>query len=302
MNNKMNTCRVEKCNFKDSHVSSGHRCNSCKKFGHGQLECCKFQKIYDLKNSSKHDTMMEGSYCNLDYCDYRWSHNKDAHHCGKCYVRGHDCSNCPNKYYDMSKSPRTFDNKPIIEKKKTKIEKVKCPKCRQFNIHTTPKKIFVDTECIVCYSNNAQVLFQTCSHICVCIKCYDKLDKYQGDISISSSSSSSSSSSLSSPRSSRFSSSSSSSSSSSYSSSSSSHNLSENDEDFAENALNKMGITGGQIYVHINSGIGCSFLYRRSSPGSPLDKLFMHSDDWGQYGTGRFMEYCDFIRGYTKIS
>ena len=45
----MITCKVKNCNFKYSHVTSGHKCGTCGEYGHGQLECGNIQMINELK-------------------------------------------------------------------------------------------------------------------------------------------------------------------------------------------------------------------------------------------------------------
>lgn len=73
------------------------------------------------------------------------------------------------------------------------------------------------------------------------------------------------------------------------------------DEDSEQAAFTKMGSTDGKVYVTIPDEMGCSFWYRRTSRDSLLEKLFMHYDDWGQYGMGKVAEYTSFINGYTQI-
>lgn len=38
------------------------------------------------------------------------------------------------------------------------------------------------------------------------------------------------------------------------------------------------------IYMSVDVGMGCCFYVRRQSPQSPIESLFCHSDEWGQYG------------------
>lgn len=77
--------------------------------------------------------------------------------------------------------------------------------------------------------------------------------------------------------------------------------FSDYDKDSERAALSKMGSIDGKIYVTIPSGMGCSFWYRRASRYTFLERLFIHSDDWGQYGPGRVSQHTSFINGYVQI-
>ena len=164
---------------------------------------------------------------------------------------------------------------------------VKCPICRVSNDFSTLNRIYVNAKCTVCLTSEVEMLLPTCSHACLCIECCKQLNEYKTIPSyippsmISSRSISRSG------------------------SSSSSRNISffpENDEGTHDIALERFGSLTGQIYTCIPAGLGCMFYYRRSNISQPLEKLFMHSDDWGQYGgTGRVPEFNNFILGYTQV-
>ena len=73
----------------------------------------------------------------------------------------------------------------------------------------------------------------------------------------------------------------------------------DNDEGSEQKALELMGDEDGKIYVSISGRMGSSFWYRRKSRYDPLDKLFMHRNDWGTYGgPGRISEHSRFIKLY----
>ena len=38
-------CKVLKCKFPSSHVTLGHKCGRCNKYGHGEIECNKLEMI-----------------------------------------------------------------------------------------------------------------------------------------------------------------------------------------------------------------------------------------------------------------
>ena len=143
--------------------------------------------------------------------------------------------------------------------------KVKCPRCRVYNTFSTVSKVFVDAECDICKDDKAKVLFPVCNHVCVCENCCDELNENKTSSSFQNGF------------------------------------FPDNDENSEQRSLALMKNVDGKIYVTIPAGMGCSFWYRRTSRYSHLDKLFMHCDDWGQYGPGRKAEHSRFISGYKKI-
>jgi hypothetical protein len=287
----MNTCRVKKCRFSTSHITSGHLCGKCKKFGHGDIECGNLKKISDLQKESVNDKITDVNQCTLIECEYRWSHNTFAHHCQKCGEREHCTSNCRSPHFVLQSQTnrclnrnterkvnqqesiftrwaddsRSFANQ-IEKKKENKKYYVKCPTCRVYSTFETIQKVFVDAQCIVCMDDKAQVLLPMCKHLCICHKCCDKMNETS---SISSSSSSF---------------------------------FPHNDEGSESMALEKFKTENDPIFTCIPVGMGCMFFYRRLAYGSPLERLFMHSDDWGQYSGGsRVAEHNSFITGYREI-
>ena len=306
----MNTCRVHGCRFKNSHLTVAHRCGVCNKFGHGEMECGNIRKINILKEISTSDTLSPDIHCNLPYCNHRSSHTNNAHHCRKCGERAHCMTTCPHSRRHSrsifsrqeeeskinieekdSESDEETESKPLRKKKKVEEKKhyeIKCPLCKVINVFTNPSKLFVDSNCIVCMNNKAQVLFPTCKHVYVCLPCCNKLNEHcenKSSISVYDSSSPSSSSSM-----------------SSSSSTSSSSFFPDDDEGSEFNATRALEGEEGKVYICIPAGLGCSFWYRRNNSFSPLERLFMHSDDWGQYGgNGRVPEHTSFISGYRQV-
>jgi len=300
----MNTCRVQGCRFKTSHVASAHRCGVCEKFGHGEIECGNQRKMYNLTENSKDDKLIPSAHCDLKHCDYRWSHSSSAHHCRKCGERAHCETECPQNRRrhrrgsifsrweaDSIMMAENVESEDVEEKKDMDDDEVdemdeetkpaskyvvKCPSCRKYNVFTDLKKVFVDSQCVACMDDKAQVLFPVCSHICVCITCCGKMNEHEekGDIFPSSNSSSSSSSSF----------------------------FPDDDEGSYSRACDIMGTEEGKVYVSVPAGMGCSFWYRRNSQEASLERLFMHSDDWGQYGAGRVEEHSAFIAGYRQVT
>lgn len=245
----MNTCRVLECRYKTTHITSGHYCGNCNKFGHGRLECNNDILIKRLQDISIKDELGENKHCDIKSCNNSWSHSRSSHHCVGCGKRG-GCDEC-DEFLDT-------DHSYII----------KCPICREYNVFDIIRKVYVDSKCVVCMENNANVLFQNCSHICICNECCDVMNEYDKDLieyKIEDSF------------------------------------FPEDDEGSKETALRLMGDESGKIYIGIMGSFGCSFWYRRNYKNGLLEKLFMHSDDWGQYGSEFLIKYSSFIDGYRLI-
>ena len=196
----MSTCKAKNCRFNISHVTQGHRCGKCKKFGHGDNECENTQKIINLKKETINDQMTYDDHCKITECKYKWSHNTSAHHCRLCDKREHGMSTCPlnrrNKRKAESDSSiyNRWDNDSILfatpKKEETNQSNycVKCPTCRAYSNFENITKIFVDSQCIVCMDEKAQVLLPECSHLCICAICCDKMNESRSSSSSSSSS------------------------------------------------------------------------------------------------------------------
>jgi len=151
----MSYCKVEECRFNHSHTTSGHKCGSCGKFGHGILECKNKKKKLCLHTDHGGDILPKNLRCTIKNCTKYYNHTNDAHHCNLCNDRGHALSEC-------------------------KFElQIECPICKTNNVvtkdHTNIKGI--DVKCCVCLDNNVNVLFPTCKHINTCFECCKILDK-----------------------------------------------------------------------------------------------------------------------------
>ncbi len=86
-------CNITDCRFSLSHVSKGHQCGICKKFGHGQLECGNQVLIKNLKIYDK-DTLPDHLHCKRPYCVYPTLHTTSGHKCVLCNDF-HSKYNCP---------------------------------------------------------------------------------------------------------------------------------------------------------------------------------------------------------------
>ena len=62
----------------------------------------------------------------------------------------------------------------------------------------------------------------------------------------------------------------------------------------------KQALMFGPCYVIVMCGMGCSCYVRRSDEKSPLEELFIHSDDWVLDDTLNNVD--DFTKGYMYIN
>jgi hypothetical protein len=161
-NNEIIKCQVKNCRFSNSHVTRGHLCGKCKKYGHGEMECYSFEKRNDLKQYYS-DKIPENKRCRFGGCEYKKYHTSDAHHCELCLGRSHSKETC-------SKNP---NNQPILN-----IE-LKCPICKTDNvIPKNQNKIYgLSDTCAVCMNNTVDVFLPNCGHACLCQTCVAFLDK-----------------------------------------------------------------------------------------------------------------------------
>lgn len=151
-------CKVYACRFSESHVTRGHCCGKCQKYGHGSFECNKTDYRKDLIKYFN-DELPNEIKCKFGGCKYYKYHTTEAHHCENCMGRLHSKETCPE----------TLD-KPI---------KVKCPICKQDNIiNKNQQKIYgVSDICSVCMENKVSVFFPNCGHVCVCNQCVNIISK-----------------------------------------------------------------------------------------------------------------------------
>lgn len=149
-----NLCMVEECRFNTSHVTSGHKCGNCGRFGHGILECNNYIKLNRL-SKYYYKVLEYNDRCSVYDCMYSKNHKTEAHHCGLCGLRTtHSYRECPQN-----------------------CKEIKCPICRtDNNIKISQKKILGLTDlCSICLDNNVEILFPECNHCCICKECFEKM-------------------------------------------------------------------------------------------------------------------------------
>ena len=156
----MSYCKVAHCRFSSTHVTKGHKCGPCGQYGHGEIECSSYQRIFALQ-VHHNDILPNNLQCTVSDCKYKELHTTDAHHCPKCGLREvHTVADC-----------------------RTKVEyNVQCPVCRTQNILiepeiTEPESVvcYASDECVICYNNVVQVFFPACKHMCLCMHCLKRL-------------------------------------------------------------------------------------------------------------------------------
>jgi len=106
-------CKVNGCRFNMSHVTCNHKCGTCGRFGHGQIECgnnIKIGALYQYHN----EILPYNKWCNNSVCPNRDTHTSEAHVCSKCSNR-HFEDNCIIQPYDVAKTlyPNINNNRVI---------------------------------------------------------------------------------------------------------------------------------------------------------------------------------------------
>ena len=75
----MQYCKVKRCRYSVHHVTMGHRCGTCKEYGHGQMECGNDELIAIL-SKFRDEVMPDELYCTYSLCQSRQSHSIKSHH------------------------------------------------------------------------------------------------------------------------------------------------------------------------------------------------------------------------------
>ncbi len=152
-------CMIKNCRYPMSHTSMGHLCGSCRKFGHGIIECNKPNLINNILDNYSNDEIPFSEQCSFSGCLTRQYHMNDAHHCMNCFQRNHSENTCPTN--------------TII-----KNFNICCPICRTNNIIlSTQQKIKgLTDQCVICMELPTEIFLPNCGHVCICIKCAQRLD------------------------------------------------------------------------------------------------------------------------------
>lgn len=147
-------CKVRKCRYPVSHVTSYHYCGTCKQQGHGILECGNISLKNNLIQYYSY-VLPEYEECLFGECinNVIRTHKTDSHTCTTCYDRLHSSITCP---LNIPKN------------------NIKCPVCRANN--SSFFKIFgSEDKCVICFKN-VEIFLPDCGHNCLCISCTKKLN------------------------------------------------------------------------------------------------------------------------------
>jgi hypothetical protein len=85
-------CAVDECGFPHLHITSSHKCGTCGRYGHGQLEC-------GDENATAALALVKAKlppklHCSLPECSYPAAHVSAGHQCGECRGFGHSVPQC----------------------------------------------------------------------------------------------------------------------------------------------------------------------------------------------------------------
>ena len=134
------SCRVEKCRYPTTHTTKGHKCGTCKKYGHGQQECHneklknKLLKYYD-------DKILYENQCKFGGCKYKKFHTTEGHNCSNCNNYLHAYSTCP-----LNQTVQVQQNDDIGYE-------IICPLCREKNNFTKNLIHGSNEDCVICFTN-----------------------------------------------------------------------------------------------------------------------------------------------------
>ena len=153
----MQSCKVSRCRFPNSHVTFGHVCGTCGMLGHGQMECRNEEKKRSLRERFSDDIITDSNlFCMVDGCPLYDLHCTSSHKCGHCSVQGGGgCSFCRRRM-----SPPTPQ---IVEKT--------CPVCKKGGLVDLSFQVYTGGECCVCFTYGPCPVFLSCKHALVCKDC-----------------------------------------------------------------------------------------------------------------------------------
>lgn len=148
-------CRVRGCRFPASHVTCSHKCGTCGTYGHGQQECGKMDLIHQLiVHPSYRARLSQNMRCTVDGCVQAWSHTTTAHNCSICNARGGAHANSCTANAIVTRT---------------------CPMCKSIGPVDLHRKLYTGAECSICMEAGPVIVFEHCSHACVCSDCARRL-------------------------------------------------------------------------------------------------------------------------------
>ena len=232
-------CHVIDCRYPSTHVTKGHQCGNCKKFGHGQVECTNQELVNSLLIHYK-DNLPEYLRCKRPYCAHPYLHTTSAHTCISC-KQFHSKYNCPTlDYFQQRKELELKESDPKLTQ-----YNLKCPTCRKdCEISVEKNKVYsIDSECIICTTNKVDV-YLPCRHVNICWECVKQMSNTSNE----------SHQFMAVPPDASY-------------------------ETLNELFLKKYSGTDGKVFAVFYAGMGCNWLCRRNGIGEIIEIHFAHSDD-----------------------
>ena len=163
--------KIIDCKNPISHVTLGHKCEKCSKYGHGETECDNFDSIQNLYHKHRYDRLPSHLHCTFEGCKYFWLHTNSEHCCGNC-GENHSRLNCTQfnlNEFDNSNNPEDLSTR----EPNLKITKIDCPLCRKTNsVNLQEHRIYgLESKCKVCMTNEINILLPSCKHAILCTEC-----------------------------------------------------------------------------------------------------------------------------------
>ena len=149
-------CKVSHCRFPEGHVTKGHRCGYCGRFGHRKMECAGSDSV-DV--DPDFEDLPEQLQCSVRNCWWKEFHTTAGHSCNRCEFRG--CIRCGRDRLQRGSFRARSD--PLV--------RVTFRMCRKEDVLQT--RTFVQGYCPVCFESDASnLVVLECGHAYSCGRCH----------------------------------------------------------------------------------------------------------------------------------
>lgn len=157
-------CLCKSCNNPFDHVTAGHMCSCCGKYGHGSVECENKELISAMTLLTSEHKISENKQCTVVNCETKWTHTNASH-----YYTYNEGENMDTSF--------TAENIEII-KNVSSYAIIKCPMCRTQNyVSSRQKKVRgLEDTCKICYDRTAEIYFPQYGHVNSCSVCFKFLN------------------------------------------------------------------------------------------------------------------------------
>ena len=258
-------CLVLECRFSRFHLTAGHKCGTCRRYGHGQYECGRGGKIAELKEKTRSDILSDDEMCDVVACTHKYNHLTQSHQCSTCrrVYSNCTCGGCiTNDEVHRARDSLAAGAAVAPVEEKVTTCKVLCPICRVDNdvVSVEDCKIFgLEQKCSVCMDKTLEMRLPQCKHACLCMGCFGTLSRVEQ----------------------------------------------KDGQQYYTNAVEiarpVLDLEPDRSYVNVYAGMGCA-IYVKKVDGV-YSTFFMHSDSWGQYGptTDDRPAMNRFLRGCTQV-